>query len=266
MMLVVRASDTGGAVFSYAFGGFYLAIAVACVARGRVAQSFGSLVALTIVALGIWYVTTMLGAGLYWSASHGEPSLRNAVAFLTVFVVPSPAYLWRARFGLRRSSVPEQTSDLGGVATSAAEPGAAVGACVSSETEFLMKWRFIGLSALSLAPWAYLALATRADLWSRMAGFGLLPFAALLLARTMAFTGRDVEAEPRRVSGRSVSVSVALALLLAAAVVYAGGWLGNTRSAVRTGAVLLLVIGAAASVAWDIRRGYLRTLAEVPPA
>jgi hypothetical protein len=113
LMLAVTAPDEPAAVFSYAFGGFCLAIAMTCVAPGRIGQFFGSLVALTVVVLGLWYPASMLHTGVFWSASRTEPSFLNAVGFLVVFAPPSAAYLWHARFGFPRTqeSLAQGTED-----------------------------------------------------------------------------------------------------------------------------------------------------------
>jgi hypothetical protein len=89
-------------VFIYIFGGFCIAIALACLVRGRLAQFFGSLVAAGVLIVGIWYsISTLLGGELI-SGSRSQPSFLNSIFFLAVFCVPAAMYLWSARFGFAK--------------------------------------------------------------------------------------------------------------------------------------------------------------------
>jgi hypothetical protein len=83
----------------YAFGGFCLSIAVACVFRGRIARFFASLVATVVFGAALAYLGSELLGGALISASRSEPSVLNALFFLVVFGLPAAVYVWRARFG-----------------------------------------------------------------------------------------------------------------------------------------------------------------------
>lgn len=104
VMMVVIAPPTDKAVFFYAFGAFCLAIASACVTRGRVAEFFGSVIGVSVMSLGAWYVFSMFAEGPILSGSRSQPSLLNALFFAIVFGVPIATYVWRARFGFRREN------------------------------------------------------------------------------------------------------------------------------------------------------------------
>jgi len=105
------APPTEKAVLFYAFAAFCLAIAVACLAPGRIAQFFGSLVATGILAVGaMYFVSMLLGGGPLFTGRRSDQSLVNSVLFLGVFGLPSAAYLWHSRFGLRRSAATTSAS------------------------------------------------------------------------------------------------------------------------------------------------------------
>jgi hypothetical protein len=106
VIMCLTAPPTDKAPFFYGFGAICFAIAVACVAEGRVAKLFGSIVACVVFALGVAYLGHELWAGPLWSASRAEPSVENACLFLLVFGVPAIAYVVRARFGLGKAAPP----------------------------------------------------------------------------------------------------------------------------------------------------------------
>ena len=112
-LMAAVAPPTDKAPLFYAFAGFCLAIAVACVAPGRVAQFFGSLVATGILLMGSLYFLSMLGGGPFFTGRRSDQSLVNSLLFLGVFGLPSAAYLWRARFGLGRREPPTPPTGAG---------------------------------------------------------------------------------------------------------------------------------------------------------
>lgn len=92
------------AVFAYAFAGFSLAIAVACIARGRVRQFAGSVIGVGLFVLSLLYLASELSEGDVLSGSRSEPSVLNAISFVIFFGFPGIAYAFKARFGFRKSS------------------------------------------------------------------------------------------------------------------------------------------------------------------
>jgi hypothetical protein len=102
VMMIGIAPPTDKAVFFYVFGAFCLAIAMACVTRGKVAQFFGSVVGAGTFLVGLWYAVSMLLGGEFVSGRRSEPSLLNALFFMAVFGAPGAAYVWHARFGFRK--------------------------------------------------------------------------------------------------------------------------------------------------------------------
>lgn len=85
----------------YAFAFLCFSIAAACVTRGRVRQFIGSFIGLTIFASAVLYLVTEAVSGAAISSSSG-PSLLGAVMYMTFFGAPALAYVWQARFGVRR--------------------------------------------------------------------------------------------------------------------------------------------------------------------
>ena len=102
LMMIAIAPPTAKALFYYAFGAFCLAIAFACVARGRIAEFFGSVVGLSVFTAGVAYVISELTGGELVSPSKSQPSLLNAVFFMFAFGFPAAGYVWHARFGFGR--------------------------------------------------------------------------------------------------------------------------------------------------------------------
>lgn len=98
-VMVAVAPPTDKAPLFYAFAAFCFAIAIACVAPGRIAAFFGSLVALGILVMGVAYVVSMLSGGPIATGHRSDESLLNSLLFLAVFGVPSAVYLYRTRFG-----------------------------------------------------------------------------------------------------------------------------------------------------------------------
>jgi hypothetical protein len=85
--------------FHYLFGGFCLAIATVCFTRGRVQRFIGSIIALAIVGITVWYLIAEFTSGPIISGSSAVPSVINAVFALLLFGLPAAAYLRKARFG-----------------------------------------------------------------------------------------------------------------------------------------------------------------------
>ena len=102
IMMMAIALPTDKAVFFYGFGAFCLAIASACVTRGRVAELFGSVIGFSVLVIAVWYVFSMFVEGPTLSGGRSQPSLLNALFFVFAFGAPSAVYIWRVRFGFRR--------------------------------------------------------------------------------------------------------------------------------------------------------------------
>mgnify|MGYP003704657353 CR=1 FL=1 len=106
VMMAAVAPPTDKALLFYLSAAFCLAIAIACVTPGRIAQFFGSLVALGVLASGLMYFFSMLADGPLFTASRSDTSLVNSLFFLAVFGIPSALYLWRTRFGFAAPAKP----------------------------------------------------------------------------------------------------------------------------------------------------------------
>jgi hypothetical protein len=110
--MLLIASGAEKPAFHYLFGGFCLAIAAVCFARGRVQRFIGSVIAAAVVAVTVWYLVTELSSGRIISGSRSSPSVINAVFALLVFGLPAAAYLRRARFGFGAQLALEATDEL----------------------------------------------------------------------------------------------------------------------------------------------------------
>ncbi|MFL0805636.1 MAG: hypothetical protein K6L81_18125 [Agarilytica sp.] len=99
VMMILIAPPTEKQVYFYLFGGFCLAIAFACIFKGRVRQFFGSLIGSVLVISSIWYLSSqLLGGGPLFSA-RSDQSVSNAVMFTVFFGLPGMAYVAKAKFG-----------------------------------------------------------------------------------------------------------------------------------------------------------------------
>lgn len=116
LVMCLVAPPTDRAPFFYGFGVFCFSIAVACIAKGRAAQFFGSVVGTVVFISGLAYLGHELWAGPLWSNSRSEPSVKNACLFLLVFGVPNVMYVMNAKFGFSRSA-PQQGAQADGPAS-----------------------------------------------------------------------------------------------------------------------------------------------------
>ncbi len=91
------------ALYSYLFGGFCLAVCVACMVRGRKRQLVGSVIGTAVFLIALGYVVAQVANGSVWSGARSEPSLVNAILFFVGFGMPGVAYALKARFGLKRA-------------------------------------------------------------------------------------------------------------------------------------------------------------------
>lgn len=60
VMMMVAAPPTDKAPLFYAVGAFCFVVACACLARGRTAQFFGSVVGSAVFIAGCWYLVSMI--------------------------------------------------------------------------------------------------------------------------------------------------------------------------------------------------------------
>jgi hypothetical protein len=111
VLMATVAPPTEKAPLFYAFAAFCLAIAVACLAPGRIAQFFGSVVAAGILVVGASYFVSMLLGGPLFTGRRSDQSLVNSLLFLGVFCTPSALYLWHARFGFPSKSSVRSASE-----------------------------------------------------------------------------------------------------------------------------------------------------------
>ena len=102
MILYGTTADEDKAWGAYAFGAFFIFIAVAAFLRGRPAQFCGSLVGVCVFMLGVWYLVHELMTGPIAATQAGEPSVIKAGVFLAVFGMPGLLYAIKARFGWPR--------------------------------------------------------------------------------------------------------------------------------------------------------------------
>src|SRR5690242_4390289 len=100
IVMFLVAPPTEKAALFYAFGGFCVFIALACVTSGRVRRFFGSVIGCTLFGLSLFYLLHELFDGDLIRSNRGEPSILQAIFFLLAFGIPGAAYAVRARFGI----------------------------------------------------------------------------------------------------------------------------------------------------------------------
>lgn len=112
LMLALWASGDEGSWFRWLPAAFCFAIAVTCIARGRLAHFFGGLIALSVICAGLAYLVEMWLAGPTSTGRKSDPSLINAVLFCVAFGGVAARYLWATRFGFvtPRKTVGERVS------------------------------------------------------------------------------------------------------------------------------------------------------------
>ena len=103
-IMFLTAPDSEKAIYFYAFGVFCFSIGVACLAKGRVRQFIGSLIALAIVIMALWYLYSEIAAGIWFSGTRYKPSILNAIFFSLAFGLPSVLYIFKAKFGLPKKN------------------------------------------------------------------------------------------------------------------------------------------------------------------
>ena len=94
LMLGLWAHGDGGSWLRWLPAAFCFAIAAACVARGRLAQFFGGLIALGVLGAGLAYLVDA------WRRSNG--SLIDAVLFCALFGSMAAKYIEVTRFGFAK--------------------------------------------------------------------------------------------------------------------------------------------------------------------
>ena len=103
-MIAIALPESGSkAAFFYGFGAFCLAIAVACVVRGRLRQFIGSLIGSVMFLACIFFLVAELSDGAFWSSHRSEPSVYKAFLCLLFIGLPGASYAYRTRFGLRKA-------------------------------------------------------------------------------------------------------------------------------------------------------------------
>lgn len=99
LMMILIAPPTDKQVYFYMFGGFCLAISLACMFKGRVRQFLGSLIGLCLVFLSGWYLTSQIMDGGPLFSARPDQSIFNALMFTLLFGVPGLTYMIKAKFG-----------------------------------------------------------------------------------------------------------------------------------------------------------------------
>ena len=106
LMMIGIAPDTDKQIYFYLFGGFCLAICLACIFKGRVRQFIGSFIGVCLVILSLWYLAAEItGQGPLFS-SRSEQSIFNAILFSVFFGLPGLNYAIKARFGFGKKPKP----------------------------------------------------------------------------------------------------------------------------------------------------------------
>jgi hypothetical protein len=106
VMMIGIAPDGEKQIFFYLFGGFCLAISLACIFKGRVRQFLGSLIGVCLTILSGWYLLSqILGGGPLFSA-RADQSIFNAVLFSVFFGVPGLTYAIKTKFGFAAGKRP----------------------------------------------------------------------------------------------------------------------------------------------------------------
>jgi len=83
----------------YAFSLFCLLIAAATLSKGRVAEFFGSAIALMVLLVTLFYLGNEISEGTFWSGARSKPSVVNALIIVILFDVPATMYIIKAKFG-----------------------------------------------------------------------------------------------------------------------------------------------------------------------
>ena len=104
IVMIIIAPPTEKAIFFYGFGVFCLAIAFACITKGKLQEFISSSIGLSIFLIGLWYLYTEISSGLIYSGSRSEPSIINAIIFLIVFGFPGISYALSAKFGFKKTT------------------------------------------------------------------------------------------------------------------------------------------------------------------
>lgn len=100
LMMIGIAPDTDKGIYFYLFGGFCLAISLACIFKGRFRQFLGSIIGVCLVILSVWYLASeIMGGGPLFSPRSGQ-SIFNAILFSVFFGLPGLGYAIKAKFGL----------------------------------------------------------------------------------------------------------------------------------------------------------------------
>ena len=100
-MMFLVAPPTEKAMFLYGFGGFCLAIAVACVVKGRLRRFWGSVVGVATFAIALWYIFSQVTGGADLFGPKNEANVLNSFLFMIFFGMPGLTYALTARFGFR---------------------------------------------------------------------------------------------------------------------------------------------------------------------
>lgn len=99
IMVIRIAPDTNKQIYYYLFGGFCLAICLACIFKGRVRQFIGGIIGVFLFILSSWYLASEIISGGPLFGSRSEQSLFNAILFLVFFGLPDLSYAIKEKFG-----------------------------------------------------------------------------------------------------------------------------------------------------------------------
>ena len=99
IMVIGIAPDTNKQIYYYLFGGFCLAICLACVFKGRVRQFIGGIIGVFLIILSLGYMASKIISGGPLFSSRSEQLIFNAILFLVFFGLPGLSYAIKEKFG-----------------------------------------------------------------------------------------------------------------------------------------------------------------------
>ena len=102
--MIAMAPSSNAPLGFYGFGGFCIAIAVACITTGRARTIVGRTIGACVFCVSAWYVYDMVMVGPLLSQSRAQPSVRNAVLLFVLAGVPALIYAIRGSFTWKRSA------------------------------------------------------------------------------------------------------------------------------------------------------------------
>ena len=104
LVMFLVAADLKMPMLGYGLGILGVCAAITCTRRGRVRVIACSIIAVSVLCMGLAYTYNELTSGMLYSGSRAEPSVFNSLMFMLVYGVPSVGYLYKYRFGLNHAN------------------------------------------------------------------------------------------------------------------------------------------------------------------